>query len=292
MSAPLNFIQFIGAVELGLIYSFVVIGVYLSFRTLQFPDLTVDGSFPLGAAVAATLITGGFNPYAATFIAVLAGSAAGIVTAWLSTHLRMMNLLAGILSMMALYSINLRIMGRPNIPLLGEKTIMSNWTGIPPYIILCVITVIISIFIYWFLSTRLGLAIRATGSNSKMARAQGINDHAMIILGLSASNGLIALGGALFAQASGFADVNMGQGTIIYGLAALIIGEVLLPTRKVSQAIIACTLGGIIYFILRAMALNVGFLQASDVNLVSAVLVASAMLLPNLKRKVRKEKKS
>src|SRR5271169_2675788 len=132
MNAPLNWIQFIGSVELGLIYSLVAMGVYLSFRTLQFPDMTVDGSFPLGAAVAATFITAGVNPYAATFAAVLAGACAGIVTAWLSTHLRMMNLLAGILSMMALYSINLRIMGRPNIALLGEKTILSSWLGLLP----------------------------------------------------------------------------------------------------------------------------------------------------------------
>lgn len=291
MSVPLNWIQFIGAVELGLIYSFVVIGVYLSFRTLQFPDMTVDGSFPLGAAVAATLITAGLNPFAATFAAVLAGSAAGIVTAWLSTHLRMMNLLAGILSMMALYSINLRIMGCPNIALLGEKTILNSWLGmLPNYLSLGIVSIAFALCVYWFLSTRLGLAIRATGSNPKMGRAQGINDRAMVTIGLSTSNALIALGGALFAQVHGFADVTMGFGTIIYGLAALIIGEALFPTRTVLQAIIACMLGGIIYFLLRAMALNVGFLQASDVNLVSAVLIATAMLLPGLKRKVRKEK--
>jgi len=142
MSAPLNLIQFIGAVELGLIYSLVVIGVYLSFRTLQFPDMTVDGSFPLGAAVAATLITTGVNPYAATFAAVLAGAGAGVITAWLSTHLRMMNLLAGILSMMDLYSVNLRIMGRPNIALLGEKTFLSGWLGfLPNYLSLGIISI-------------------------------------------------------------------------------------------------------------------------------------------------------
>jgi len=293
MSAPLNWIQFIGAVELGLIYSFVVIGVYLSFRTLQFPDMTVDGSFPLGAAVAATLITAGINPYAATFAAVLAGAGAGIITAWLSTHLKMMNLLAGILSMMALYSINLRIMGRPNIALLGEKTFLSGWLGyLPNYVSLGIISIAFAGGIYWFLSTRLGLAIRATGSNPKMGRAQGINDRAMITVGLSTSNALVALGGALFAKVHGFADVTMGFGTIIYGLAALIIGEALFPTRTVFHAIVACLLGGIIYFLLRAMALNVGFLQASDVNLVSAVLIATAMLLPGLKRKVRKEKRA
>ncbi|MBM3468817.1 MAG: ABC transporter permease [Alphaproteobacteria bacterium] len=293
MSAPLNWLQFIGAVELGLVYSFVVIGVYLSFRTLQFPDLTVDGSFPLGAAVAATLITIGVNPYTATFAAVLAGGCAGLITAWLSTHLRMLNLLAGILTMMALYSINLRIMGRPNIALQREQTIFSSWMGhLPAYLSLGLISVAVVLVIYWFLCTRLGLSIRATGSNPKMGRAQGINDRTMITTGLSASNALVALGGALFAQTHNFADVTMGLGTIIYGLAAVIVGEALFPTRTVFQALVACMFGGIIYFLLRAMALNIGFLQASDLNLVTAVLVATAMLLPNLKRKVRKDKKA
>lgn len=293
MSAPLTMLQFIGAVEMGLIYSFVVIGVYLSFRTLQFPDMTVDGSFPLGAAVVATLITSGVNPYAATFAAVLAGAAAGCVTAWLSTHLRMVNLLAGILSMMALYSVNLRIMGRPNISLTGEKTILSGWLGLQPnYVSLGLIAIVIALGIYWFLSTRVGLAIRATGSNPKMGRAQGINDRRMITMGISTSNALVALGGALYAQVHSFADVTLGVGTILYGLAAVIIGEALFPTRTVFLTIVACILGGIIYFLLRAMALNVGFLQASDLNLVTAMLVATAMLLPNLQRKVRKGKKA
>ncbi len=293
MSAPLNWIQFIGAVELGLIYSLVVIGVYLSFRTLQFPDMTVDGSFPLGAAVAATLITAGVNPYAATLAATLAGAAAGIVTAWLSTHLRMLNLLAGILTMMALYSVNLRIMGRPNISLMGEKTILGGWLGLlPPYLSLSIITIAVAFGVYWFLSTRLGMAVRATGSNAKMGRAQGINDRRMITIGLSTSNALVALGGALFAQVHGFADVTMGSGTILYALASVIIGEALFSTRTVFLAIIACMLGGIIYFLMKAMALNVWFLQASDFNLVSAILVATAMLLPNLKSKVRKGRSS
>lgn len=293
MSAPLNWIQFIGAVELGLIYTLVVIGVYLSFRTLQFPDMTVDGSFPLGAAVAATLITAGVNPYVATLAATLAGAFAGIVTAWLATHLRMLNLLAGILTMTALYSVNLRIMGRPNIALLGEKTIFSGSLGyLPTYLSLGIITIAVAFSIYWFLSTRLGMAVRATGSNAKMGRAQGINDRRMITTGLSTANALVALGGALFAQVHGFADVTMGLGTIITGLAAVIMGEALFPTRTVFQAIIACMLGGILYFLIRAMALNVEGFQASDLNLVTAILVATAMLLPNLKSRVRKGRKS
>jgi putative ABC transport system permease protein len=293
MSALLNWIQFIGAIELGLIYSLVVIGVYLSFRTLQFPDMTVDGSFPLGAAVAATLITAGVNPYVATLAATIAGAFAGIVTAWLATHLRMLNLLAGILTMTALYSVNLRIMGRPNIALLGEQTIFSGSLGkLPTYVSLGIITIAVAYGIYWFLSTRLGMAIRATGSNAKMGRAQGINDRRMITTGLSTANALVALGGALFAQVHGFADVTMGLGTIITGLAAVIMGEALFSTRTVFHAIIACMLGGILYFLIRAMALNVEGFQASDLNLVTAILVATAMLLPNLKSKVRKGKKS
>ena len=288
MNGLLNYIQFIGAVELGLIYSLVAIGVYLSFRTLQFPDLTVDGSFPLGAAVAATLITAGVNPYAATLAAIVAGSLAGMVTAWLSTHLKMLNLLAGILTMFALYSINLRIMGRPNISLRGDETILNGWLGqLPLYLSLGIIALSAALFIYWFLGTRLGLGLRATGSNARMGRSQGINDRKMILVGLGAANGLVALAGALYAQVHGFADVTMGLGTIITGLAAVIIGEALFPHRTVWQALISCMLGAIVDRLVMAIALNVGDvgLQASDLNLVRAVLVAGAMLLPNLTRK-------
>jgi putative ABC transport system permease protein len=206
----------------------------------------------------------------------------------MSTHLKMLNLLAGILTMTALYSINLRIMGRPNIALLGEKTLFSELSSqIPMYIPLAIVTAIMGVLVYRFLISRVGLAVRATGSNARMGRAQGINDHKMIWLGLSFSNGLVALAGSLFAQVHGFADVTMGVGTIIIGLAAVIIGEALLPIRTVFQALIACIIGAIIYRLVVAMALNVGEfgLQASDLNLVTALLVAFAMLLPTLKRK-------
>lgn len=292
----MNIIQLIGVIELGLIFGFVAIGVYLSLKVLDFPDLSVDGTFPLGAATCAALIVGGVHPLLATIAAVIVGGAAGLVTAWLSTHLKFMNLLSGILVMTALYSVNLRIMGRPNIPLLGESTIFEEfflplktplgflWRALP-------ILILISLLAYalnFFLKTDIGLALRATGNNARMARAQGINDKAMVSLGLCLANGFVALGGAIFAQVSGYADVTMGVGTIIIGLAAVIIGEAIMPVRKISHAIIACIIGAILYRFVIASALNIGgsFLQASDLNLVTAVLVGIAMLLPGLKRQL------
>ena len=277
-----------GAIELGLIFTLVAIGVYLSFRVLQFPDMTVDGSFPLGGAVCATLIVAGVHPLPATLLAMLAGSMAGFLTAWLATHLKMLNLLAGILTMTALYSINIRVMGKPNVALLGEPTLFNQNLGLfPVYIPLGLIILAIIMLTFRFLSSRMGLAIRATGSNPRMGRAQGINDHKMIWLGLSLSNALVALAGALFAQVHGFADVTMGVGTIIIGLAAVIVGESLFRTRTVLQALFACLFGAILYRLLVAKALNMGG-QASDLNLITAVLVALAMLLPNLKSAIRK----
>lgn len=300
----LSLIQVIGALEMGFIYALVAIGVYLSFRTLQFPDLTVDGSFPLGAAVSAAMIVAGYDPLVATLAAILAGAIAGLITAWMSTHLKMLNLLASILTMTALYSINLRIMGgRPNIALLGEKTILSKF---PPFLsdwgILMIIVILVALVVYWFLSTQIGLGLRATGSNARMARAQGIADHRMIWLGLSLSNALVALGGSIFTQKLGFADVSMGVGTIISGLAAVIIAEALFPHRTVFQSILACVSGALIYRFVIALALNsdrfisgmglnLGFsIQASDLNLLTAILVGLAMVLPQITRHFRVSK--
>lgn len=286
----MNLIQIIGALEMGLIYSLVGMGVYISFRTLDFPDLSVDGTFPLGAAISATLITQGTDPFLATLIAIIGGAMAGFLTAWMSTHLKMLNLLAGILTMTALYSINLRIMGRPNVALLGEETLFSGVASyFPDYISMIFIATLAIGTIWWMLSTRLGLAMRSTGINSRMSRAQGINDRKMIWLGLSLSNGMVAFAGALFAQIYGFADVTMGVGTIIIGLAAVIIGEALLPTRTVLLALIACTVGAILYRFVIAVALDLNILglQAHDLNLVTAVLVAFAMTLPTIKAKMK-----
>lgn len=297
----MNSIQFIGALEVGLIYGFVAVGIYLSLRVLDFPDLGVDGTFPLGAAVCAALIVCGVHPVYATLAAMFAGAIAGNVTAWLSTHLKFLNLLSGILVMTALYSINLRIMGMPNISLLGEASLFEIfcqpfkaylgvfWRIVPIAVFLGVLVYALNLF----LKTDIGLALRATGNNARMARAQGICDKRMIGLGLALANAFVALGGALFTQLNGYADVTMGVGTIIIGLAAVIIGEaVLFSSRRISYALLACILGAILYRFLIAFALNVGssFLQASDLNLVTAALVGFAMLLPDIKRQLRSKK--
>ncbi len=292
----MNTFQFIGAIELGLVYGFVAIGVYLSLRILDFPDLGVDGTFPLGAATCTALIVAGVHPLLATIAAVILGGLAGLVTAWLSTHLRFLNLLSGILVMTALYSVNLRIMGRPNIPLLGHDTAFELffislkeplgilWRILPIFILI----LILAFALNRFLKTDIGLAIRATGNNARMARSQGIGDKAMIGLGLCIANSFVALGGAIFAQVIGLADITMGVGTLIYGLAAVIIGEAIVPIKKISHAIIACIIGAIFYKFVIAIALNAGqsFLLSSDLNLVTAMLVGIAMLLPNLKKAI------
>lgn len=284
-----------GALEIGLVFSLVALGVLVSFRLLRFPDLTVDGSFPLGAAVSATLISAGANPYAATAAAVAAGALAGLVTGLLNVKLRIMDLLASILVMIALYSINLRIMGRPNVPLITEPTVFTllqpAWLDdyIARPLVLLVVVVACKLLLDWFLATQAGLAMRAAGSNPRMARAQGVNTGRMILYGMALSNALVALAGALFAQTQGGADVSMGIGTIVIGLAAVIVGENILPSRRLALATLAVILGAIVYRFFIALALNSDFigLQAQDLNLVTAVLVTVALVLPMLKKRLR-----
>ncbi|MBE9146268.1 ABC transporter permease [Planktothrix mougeotii] len=292
----MSIVALFGAIETGLLYALIGLGVYLSFRVLEFPDLTVDGSFPLGGAVAATLILQGVNPAIATFIACLAGALAGLVTAWLNVQLKILHLLASILTMISLYSINLRIMGKPNIALLGQPTILTplqpvfksipQWLVIP--IILLAIVIIIKILLDQFLNSEIGLAMRATGANPLMAKAQGITTERMILLGMAISNGLVALGGALFAQIYGFADVTMGVGTIVFGLAAVIIGETFIAPTTVMKATLGAILGSVVYRIAVALALNADFLgfQAQDLNLVTAILVALALVLPQSRNRL------
>jgi putative ABC transport system permease protein len=287
-----------GAIEIGLIFALVALGVFISFRLLRFPDLTVDGSFPLGGAVCAVLIAAGINPWLATLAATAAGAVAGLITGWLNVRLKIMDLLASILMMIALYSVNLRIMGGPNIPLINDPTIfnMLQPDSMDDYIfrplLLLVIVVIAKLGLDWFFATERGLAIRATGSNARMARAQGVNTGGMILLGMAISNALVGLAGAMFVQTQGGSDISMGIGTIVIGLAAVIVGESILPSRKIIWCTLAVVIGAIVYRFFIAAALNSDFigLKAQDLNLVTAVLVTVALVIPQLKRKFAQRK--
>ncbi len=284
---------FWGAIETGLLYGFLSLGVYLSFRVLNFPDLTVDGSFPLGAAVAGTLIVAGWNPFLATGVALLAGGTAGLCTAILSVRFGILDLLASILTMIALYSINLRIMGKPNLSLLNQPSVLEflqtllERSPLPPLLVMPLILLVgvslAKVLVDAFLNSQIGLAMRATGMNPVMAQAQGIDTDRLILLGMALSNALAALSGALFAQLYGFADVTLGVGTVVVGLATVILGEALLPSSTVVLATIAVVLGSVLYRVVIAIALNAGFLgfQAQDLNLVTAILVVLALIIPN-----------
>jgi len=293
-------IAFLGAIETGLLFGLVALGVFLTFRILNFPDLTVDGSLPLGAAVAAALIVSGLDPFFATFMAMVAGAMAGVVTGWLNVRLKILHLLASILTMIALYSVNLRIMGRPNVPLLGERTVFTPveemfdlpyyWTNL---MVLTVVVVVAKVLIDKFLYSEIGLAMRATGANPRMARAQGIRTDLIILLGVGLSNALVALTGALFAQVQGTADISMGVGVIVVGLAAVILGEAVMSARIIFLATFACIAGSIVYRLAVALALNAGFLglQAQDLKLITAVLVATAMTLPGMRKRLFRQRK-
>lgn len=293
----LSQIAFFGAVETGLIYGLVAFGIYISFRVLDFPDLTVDGSFPLGAAVAAVLIISGWNPWLATGMAILAGMAAGAVTALLNVKLGILNLLASILTMIALYSVNLRVMGGPNVPLLMQDTVVTWWDNLlpdeyyflAPVALFSVVTAVVLVLLWRFMKSEVGLSMRATGANPRMARAQGIATGAMVVLGVAVSNGLVGLAGALVAQSQGAADVTMGVGVIVIGLASLIGGEALISPTTVLRALIACVIGAIIYRLAIAFALNADVLGlgAQDLNLITAVLVTLAIVLPGFRNTIR-----
>lgn len=290
----LSEIAFYGAIETGLVYALVAFSIFVSFRVLDFPDLTVDGSFPLGAAITAILIIEGWNPWIATFAAIVAGMAAGAVTALLNVKLKILNLLASILTMTALYSVNLRIMGKPNVALLGEDTILTPWEGyslpyfVVPVILFAVVVACIFTLLWAFMKSETGLAMRATGANSSMARAQGIATGSMIVLGISIANGLVGLAGALFAQSQGSADVTMGVGVIVIGLASLIGGEAIITPKTVLKALVGCVVGAIIYRLAIALALNADFigLKTQDLNIITATLVTLAIVLPSLRRKI------
>jgi putative ABC transport system permease protein len=286
----------LGAVEQGFVYGIMVIGVYLTFRILDFPDLTVDGSLPLGAAISAVAITSGVNPYFSLFFALAGGFMAGMVTAFLNTKFKILHLLASILTMIALYSINIRIMSGPNVALLGQTTVFDSVTnlGIPAHyaglLIFGAFALLVLAAIIWFLGTELGQAILATGDNPQMIRSLGVNTNTIIILGVGLSNGLVALSGALVAQNQGAADVGMGIGTIVAGLASVIIGETVFGCKTMPRAFIAALLGSIVYRLAIALALGMEFgnfrFNPSDLNLITALLVIGALITPNLKKRL------
>jgi putative tryptophan/tyrosine transport system permease protein len=317
------FTAIFGAFESGIIYAIMALGVYLSFRVLDFPDLTVDGSFVTGAAVAAIMIVNGANPFTATIMALVAGFIAGCLTGIIHTVGKVNALLSGILMMIALYSINLRIMGKSNVPLLNTETAMTavrdffDKTGIDAFfngiltavglgdslprtwgilLFMIVVTFAIKFITDAFLKTEIGLAIRATGDNKRMIRSFSSNTNLMIILGLGLSNAMVAFSGALIAQQGGFADVGMGIGMIVIGLASVIIGEALFGTKTIARTTLAVIGGSIIYRIVVTLALRVEFLEPGDMKLITAVIVILALTAPKIidsykekKRKVKRQ---
>ena len=280
----------------GLAYGLVALGVYITFRVLSFPDLSVDGSFPLGGAITAVLIVNGVNPWLATVAALIGGCISGLGTALLNTKLRINALLAGILMMVALYSINLLIMGRSNIPLLREKTVfdhIAEFFGTNASLTLsissmAVLTLIILVVLNWFLRTEIGLALRATGDNEQMIRGLGGNTDITTMLGVSMSNGFVALAGALIAQNQGFTDVGMGIGMIVLGLASVIIGEGLFRAEGVTTILLAVFGGTLIYRLFISIALRLG-LPPTNLKLITALLVIAALTIPFIRKKIRHE---
>lgn len=287
----MTFNTILGAISQGLLWSILAIGVYITYRILDFADLTTEGSYPLGAAVAATMIINGHNPFVATIAAMCSGMLAGLVTGLLHTKLRIPPLLSGILSMTALYSINLRIMGKANLPLLKQTTVLtivSDLFGVKSTqaaLIVGIISAVLVILLLWaFFSTEMGLALRATGNNPDMIRALGVNTNRMILLGLVLGNALIALAGGLIAQYNGFSEVSMGQGTIVIGLASVIIGEVLFGRTTVFRSLISVVLGSILYRIVIAIVLDKG-LVPTDLKLLTSIVLAVCLSLPIVKEK-------
>ena len=285
----------IPTVSQGLLWALMALGVYITFRVLDIADLSVEGTFPLGAAVASTALTAGLGTVPAFFLAAVAGALAGIVTALLTTKLKIPALLAGILTMIGLYSVNLHVMGKANISLLRVDTVFSlvrDWgvtDAVATFIVGLAAVLLVGVAIYWFFGTELGTAIRATGFNPQMARAQGISTDTMVVLGLLISNLLVALSGALVAQSNGFADVGMGTGTIVIGLASVIIGEVLFGTRSFKNCLISVILGSIVYRLVIAVVLQMG-MPPNDLKLFTAILVAAALAMPMMKAKFAKKR--
>ncbi|MDR0839780.1 MAG: ABC transporter permease [Christensenellaceae bacterium] len=272
-----------GAISQGIIWGIMALGVFVTYKVLDCADLTVDGSICTGGAVSAILITGGMDPMLSLVFATLAGMLCGAVTGLLHTKLNIPAILSGILTQLALYSVNMRIMGRANVTLLGKHVALSL-QNIPHAILVSgIIAVFVISVLYWFFGTEVGCAVRATGNNDNMARAQGVNTDNVKMLGLIISNGLVALSGALLAQYQGFSDVQMGRGAIVIGLASVIIGEVILGTHSsFAVRMSSMILGAVIYYIIISLVLQAG-LNTNDLKLFSAATVAVALAIPTIK---------
>lgn len=285
-----------GGATLGIMWGIMALGVYLTFRVLNYADMTVDGSLTLGGAVSAVCVASGMHPLLAILIATLCGMAAGLVTGFLHTKLGIPDLLAGILTQFALYSINLRIMGKANFGLLNEVTLFtifkdmgvpSKWAGLAVGLIFIVVLVIL---IYCFFGTEIGCALRATGNNPDMVKAMGANTKAYIVLGLVMGNGLVAMAGGTLAQYQGYADINMGVGTIVIGLAGIMIGEAVFSKKSYFHRLAGVVIGSVLYRIIIAFVLRISLnsnfiikITADDMKLITAVIVAAALVVPNLK---------
>ena len=289
------------AVAQGILWGLMTLGVYLTFRILNVADMTVDGSFAAGGAVTAILIVKGMNPILTLLFVFIAGMLCGLATGFMNTKLKINILLASILTQIALYSINIRIMGKANTPLLGSSTMMSmlkdfsggrlTTTSVSLIIGVVVVGIIIALM-YWFFGTEIGSAVRATGSNEHMVRAMGVNTDNTKILGLMISNGMVAMSGALVAQSQGYADVGMGTGTIVIGLASIIIGEVIFGVRfGFWWTLLSAVFGSIIYRIVIAVVLQLG-LKSTDLKLLTALIVAVALSVPVVKAKIDRRRRS
>ena len=283
-----------GAVSQGVLWGIMVLGVFITFRLLDIPDMTCDGSFALGGCVCAVLIvSNNVDPLLAVLAGMCAGAIAGAVTGILTTVFEIPAILAGILTQISLWSINLRIMGKSNTPILAKGTVfsaVSNMTGLPQSTVAIILGILLAVAIvailYWFFGTEIGCSIRATGANRNMSRAQGINTNVTTVLGLMLSNGLVALAGALLSQYQGFSDINMGRGAIVIGLAAVIIGEVIFAKifRNFALKLTAAIIGAIIYYVVIQFVLRLG-LSTDDLKLLTALVVALFLTVPYWKGK-------
>lgn len=280
----------LSSISQGLLWSVMAIGVYLTFRILDIADLTAEGSFPLGAAVCASLIVAGIPPWLSTIAALIAGMLAGTVSGLLHTVLKIPALLTGILTMTALYSINLRIMGKANVTLLGQGTLMRTMQSFglnsrtAVLAVGALVALLVILILYLFFNTETGLAIRSTGDNEDMSEANGIHTNAMKIIGYMLSNGLIALSGALIAQNNSYADIGMGIGTIVIGLASVIIGEVIFHNLSFAKRLVTIVIGAVVYRLIIDLVLQLG-VDPQDIKLFSALILAIALSTPLLKKK-------